>query len=103
MAQAHSDVAFSFSITHEGVCVTYDQEALYDVWLSYLRSLRLRIGRLINNVLVGVFPASLSSLAISIWGYIALYFTRDTFNHGIDLSFGFIDSFKNHVNLQEPA
>ncbi|KAK4319843.1 hypothetical protein Pmani_009258 [Petrolisthes manimaculis] len=103
MAEAHSAVAFSFAITHEGVHVNYDREVLHVIWHSGVRSWRRNLRRFVNNVRCGVFPASLSSLALTVGGYNAMYLTRDTYNHGVDLSFGFIDLLKKHVKLEEPA
>jgi len=46
MAEAHSAVAFSFSVTPEGVNVNLNHEALKAVWKSGVRSWKKRIGRL---------------------------------------------------------
>lgn len=86
-----------------GMYISYDQEALHVAWLSGLRSCRRRIRSFINDLLGRVFPVCLTSLAFSVWSYNAMYFTRDTCNHGIDLSFGFIDFLKKYVKLEEPA
>lgn len=45
MAEAHSAVAFSFSITHEGWDINYDREVLNLVWSSGIRSWKKRIAR----------------------------------------------------------
>lgn len=45
MAEAHSAVAFSFSITHEGWDINYDREVLNLVWDSGLRSWKKRLAR----------------------------------------------------------
>lgn len=45
MAEAHSAVAFSFSITHEGFDINYDQEVLNLVWGSGVRSWKKRVAR----------------------------------------------------------
>lgn len=45
MAEAHSAVAFSFSITHEGWDVNFDREVLNLVWASGVRSWKKRIAR----------------------------------------------------------
>lgn len=45
MAEAHSAVAFSFSITHEGWDINYDQEVLNLVWQSGFRSWKKRLAR----------------------------------------------------------
>lgn len=46
MAEAHSAVAFSFAITHEGVDVNFDREVLHLVWSSGVRSWKKRIARM---------------------------------------------------------
>jgi carnitine O-palmitoyltransferase 1 len=45
MAEAHSAVAFSFSITHEGWDVNFDREVLHLVWQSGVRSWKKRLAR----------------------------------------------------------
>lgn len=45
MAEAHSAVAFSFSITHEGWDVNFDREVLHLVWQSGIRSWKKRLAR----------------------------------------------------------
>lgn len=45
MAEAHSAVAFSFSITHEGWDVNFDREVLHLVWSSGIRSWKKRLWR----------------------------------------------------------
>lgn len=45
MAEAHSAVAFSFSITHEGWDVNFDREVLNLVWQSGIRSWKKRYFR----------------------------------------------------------
>lgn len=45
MAEAHSAVAFSFAITHDGWDVNFDREVLYLVWESGLRSWKKRLAR----------------------------------------------------------
>jgi len=45
MAEAHSAVAFSFSITHEGWDVNFDREVLHLVWASGIRSWKKRLAR----------------------------------------------------------
>ncbi|XP_037788959.1 carnitine O-palmitoyltransferase 1, liver isoform-like [Penaeus monodon] len=103
MAEAHSAVAFSFAITHEGVHVNYDREVLHVIWHSGVRSWRRSIRRVVNSVRCGVFPATLSSLALTITGYNAMYLTRDLHKSDIDPSFGLIDLLKRHIKLDEPV
>lgn len=45
MAEAHSAVAFSFAITHEGWDVNFDREILNIVWASGVRSWKKRLAR----------------------------------------------------------
>lgn len=45
MAEAHSAVGFSFTITHEGWDVNFDREVLHLVWDSGVRSWKKRIAR----------------------------------------------------------
>ena len=45
MAAAHSAVAFSFSVSHEGVDLNYDHEMLGVVLMSGVRSWNRRIHR----------------------------------------------------------
>lgn len=45
MAEAHQAVAFSFSVTHEGLVINYDVELLNVVWLSGVRSWKKRMQR----------------------------------------------------------
>lgn len=46
MAEAHSAVAFSFAITHEGLDVNFDREVLHLVWQSGVRSWKKKLARL---------------------------------------------------------
>ncbi|XP_039286947.1 carnitine O-palmitoyltransferase 1, liver isoform isoform X4 [Nilaparvata lugens] len=62
MAEAHSAVAFSFAITHEGWDVNFDREVLHLIWASGVRSWKKRMARFKNNVKNGVYPAPLQSL-----------------------------------------
>lgn len=45
MAEAHSAVAFSFSITHDGYNINYNREVLDLVWESGVRSWKKRMAR----------------------------------------------------------
>jgi len=45
MAEAHSAVAFSFTVTHEGVDLNVNHEALKAVWESGVHSWKKRIGK----------------------------------------------------------
>ncbi|XP_039309846.1 carnitine O-palmitoyltransferase 1, muscle isoform isoform X2 [Solenopsis invicta] len=74
MAEAHSAVAFSFSITHEGWDVNFDREVLHLVWLSGVRSWKKRFFRFQNNLKSGVYPASLESLWVTVILVTAIHF-----------------------------
>lgn len=76
MAEAHSAVAFSFSITHEGWHLNYDREVLHLVWESGLRSWKKRLARFRTGVRNGVYPAHLQSLWLVIAVAMALHFTQ---------------------------
>uniref|UniRef100_A0A0V0G650 carnitine O-palmitoyltransferase n=1 Tax=Triatoma dimidiata TaxID=72491 RepID=A0A0V0G650_TRIDM len=68
MAEAHSAVAFSFSITHEGWDVNFDREVLHLVWASGVRSWKKRLARFKNNLKSGLYPATVHSL----WATVAV-------------------------------
>ncbi|XP_053693272.1 carnitine O-palmitoyltransferase 1, liver isoform isoform X2 [Sabethes cyaneus] len=76
MAEAHSAVAFSFSITHEGWHLNYDREVLNLVWQSGVRSWKKRLARFRTGIRNGVYPAHLQSLWLVIAVAIALHFTQ---------------------------
>ena len=44
MAEAHSAVAFSFAVSHEGVHINVNHDALWAVWESGVRSWKKKIG-----------------------------------------------------------
>ena len=46
MAEAHSAVAFSFTVTHEGVNLDLNYEAIRAIWRSGVRSWKKRMGRM---------------------------------------------------------
>lgn len=62
MAEAHSAVAFSFSITHEGWYLNYDREVLHLVWQSGIRSWKKRVARFRVSVLTCTASAVKDSL-----------------------------------------
>lgn len=76
MAEAHSAVAFSFSITHEGWYLNYDREVLHLVWQSGIRSWKKRMARFRTGVRNGVYPAHLQSLWLVIAVAVALHFSQ---------------------------
>jgi len=69
MAEAHSAVAFSFQVTHEGVNFQISSEAVKAVCLSGIRSWRKRGIRFLNRFQTGVYPAKFSSFA-----YLSVFF-----------------------------
>ncbi|XP_025421615.1 carnitine O-palmitoyltransferase 1, liver isoform isoform X2 [Sipha flava] len=79
MAEAHSAVAFSFSITHEGWDVNFDREVLHLVWASGIRSWKKRLARFKNNVRNGIFPAPLQSLWAMMGIVLALRYGNNSF------------------------
>lgn len=76
MAEAHSAVAFSFSITHEGWDVNFDREVLHLVWQSGIRSWKKRIARFKNNIKNGIYPAPLQSLWAIVAILVAMHFAK---------------------------
>ncbi|XP_076801897.1 carnitine O-palmitoyltransferase 1, liver isoform-like isoform X2 [Clavelina lepadiformis] len=64
MAEAHAAVAFSFSVTQEGLNVHISHDALKGVYLSGIRSWRKRFVRFLNRFASGVFPAKFWSLGL---------------------------------------
>lgn len=97
MAEAHQAVAFSFTITHEGVNIDYDREVLHLVWQSGVRSFKKRIARIRNNFHNGVYPGSLRSFFVIYAIVTSLYFA------GIDLSCGLINSFESWIPGEQLA
>ncbi|XP_026471172.1 carnitine O-palmitoyltransferase 1, liver isoform [Ctenocephalides felis] len=75
MAEAHSAVAFSFAITHEGWDVNFDREVLHLVWESGVRSWKKRLARFRNSIHNGVYPAHTESLWIFFTIIAAIHFT----------------------------
>lgn len=84
MAEAHLAVAFSFTITHEGVNISYNREVLHMIWKSGWRSWKKRYIRLISNLKSGIYPASPISLIIVIAMITLLQFLS------YDVSYGFM-------------
>lgn len=75
MAEAHSAVAFSFAITHEGWDVNFDREVLNLVWQSGMRSWKKRVARFMNSVHNGVYPAHLWTLWLTMTVISAIHFS----------------------------
>ncbi|EYB97588.1 hypothetical protein Y032_0139g2111 [Ancylostoma ceylanicum] len=91
MAEAHSAVALSFTVTHDGVSVSYDQELLHDIWHAFQRGYKRRIGRFKNNFMAGMFPANTITISI----VIAAISILSIFRH--DLSFGILPFIEYHI------
>ncbi|KAG8191650.1 hypothetical protein JTE90_016443 [Oedothorax gibbosus] len=81
MAEAHSAVAFSFTIDHDGVNINYDHDIFYAVWQSGVRSWRRRLTKFWNSIWTGAYPASPYSLLL-IAIIVASYFKCDV-SHGL--------------------
>ncbi|BFZ25151.1 hypothetical protein BsWGS_28191 [Bradybaena similaris] len=92
MAEAHSAVAFSFTVTPDGYDVNINHEALRAVWESGILSWKKRTGRLKNQIRNGVFPASLSS-----WLFVATLILGIKLTGVFDPSYGFIDLIHKHT------
>ncbi|XP_069365089.1 carnitine O-palmitoyltransferase 1, liver isoform [Maniola hyperantus] len=84
MAEAHSAVAFSFAITHDGWDVNFDREVLYLVWESGLRSWKKRLARFRNSIHNGVYPGHLQSLYFLWTVLVAAHFA------GLNIPFGLV-------------
>ncbi|XP_070190742.1 carnitine O-palmitoyltransferase 1, liver isoform-like isoform X2 [Littorina saxatilis] len=91
MAEAHAAVAFSFTVTPDGVDVNLNHEALHAVWESGVISWKKRIGKLKNNFHNGVFPASPLSLLFFVTIVLAIK------TAGWDASMGVINVLHLHV------
>ncbi|KRX42769.1 Carnitine O-palmitoyltransferase 1, liver isoform, partial [Trichinella sp. T6] len=85
MAEAHSAVAFGFTVSHDGVSLNYDKELLKIVYQSISRSYKRRVARFKNNLRAGIYPASPSSYVFIVAVMVAVSLAN------IDLSFGLID------------
>ncbi|XP_003372466.1 hypothetical protein Tsp_10226 [Trichinella spiralis] len=84
MAEAHSAVAFGFTVSHDGVSLNYDKELLKIVYQSISRSYKRRVARFKNNLKAGIYPASPSSYVFIVAVMVAVSLAN------IDLSFGLI-------------
>ncbi|GMR34739.1 hypothetical protein PMAYCL1PPCAC_04934, partial [Pristionchus mayeri] len=82
MAGTHS--AVSFPPTRDIVSDSSDQELLRDVWQSYMRGIKRRLGRFSTNFRAGTFPANPLTLAVVV-GLISIFSAI-----GIDVSFGVV-------------
>ncbi|XP_041352495.1 carnitine O-palmitoyltransferase 1, liver isoform-like isoform X2 [Gigantopelta aegis] len=91
MAEAHAAVAFSFTVTPEGVNLDLNHEVFKAIWQSGLLSWKKRIGRMKNNFRNGLFPASPMSFVFTLSIVMALHYG------GFDPSFGLIFFFQTHM------
>uniref|UniRef100_F6WXR3 Uncharacterized protein n=1 Tax=Ciona intestinalis TaxID=7719 RepID=F6WXR3_CIOIN len=93
MAEAHAAVAFSFSVTQEGLNVQISHEAMQAVYFSGVRSWRKRLTRFRNRVLSGVFPVKYTSLV----GLTAIVLLASFLSY--DITWGFKN---NRTNIIPP-
>jgi len=66
MAEAHSAVAFSFSVSPDGVNVNFNHELWRAVWASGVRSWRKRLGMVKNSYINSTFPVLPSSIVLAV-------------------------------------
>ncbi|VDK18328.1 unnamed protein product [Anisakis simplex] len=91
MAEAHSVAALSFTLTHDGVSVSYDQELLRDIWHAFTRAYKRRLARFKNDFITGIFPANTYSFcAVIISLTVFSVFRRD-------LSFGIVPFVQHYL------
>ena len=45
MAEAHNAAALSFSLTHDGLSLNYDQELLHELWAEFGNWMKRRFAR----------------------------------------------------------
>lgn len=91
MAEAHSAVAFSFTVTHEGVDVNLNHDALKAVWKSGIHSWKKRLGKAKNKVKTGTYPGSPTS-----WLFVTVLILSLKLAN-VDPSFGLIGFFQTHI------
>ncbi|XP_053398248.1 carnitine O-palmitoyltransferase 1, liver isoform-like [Mercenaria mercenaria] len=91
MAEAHSAVAFSFQVTHEGVDVNLNHDALKAVWNSGIHSWKKRLGRAKNKIKTGTYPGSPTS-----WLFVTVLILSLRIAD-VDPSFGLIGWFQAHI------
>ncbi|GAB1604912.1 carnitine O-palmitoyltransferase 1, liver isoform-like [Argonauta hians] len=72
MAEAHSAVAFSFSVTSEGLDVNVNREVLGLIFKSGISSWKKRVGRFKNTFRTGIYPATPLSLGFIVTTIAAL-------------------------------
>ncbi|VDO99948.1 unnamed protein product, partial [Heligmosomoides polygyrus] len=84
-------ILFCFTVTHDGVSVSYDQELLHDIWHAFQRGYKRRIGRFKNNFMAGMFPAN-SVTICTVIGALSLFSV-----YRRDLSFGVLPFIEYHI------
>ncbi|XP_013398447.1 carnitine O-palmitoyltransferase 1, liver isoform-like [Lingula anatina] len=89
MAEAHAAVAFSFTITHEGVNFDVNHDALHAVWESGVRSWKKRIARFKNRLINIMYPAAPISWVFTVSIVLAFVLAK------VDVSLGLIDSIQS--------
>ena len=82
MAEAHSAVAFQFTVTDEGILFHIDRSALQASLKTLFRLFRNRYYNIRRSILTGIFPATPLSLLVVTGGIIGIYAT------GFDPLFG---------------
>jgi hypothetical protein len=95
MAEAHSAVAFSFSITHEGWDVNFDREVLHLVWQSGVRSWKKRLARFkvkivhayVRKYLYLVFRSNVIIMWKAFQGILFIFLGKDIFHNIFVLTF----------------
>ncbi|XP_050391317.1 carnitine O-palmitoyltransferase 1, liver isoform isoform X1 [Patella vulgata] len=91
MAEAHAAVAFSFSVTPDGVNVAVNHEALWAVFYSGTASWKRKLHRIQNSFHNGIYPASPMSWLFTLTIVLAFGLA------GVDVSWGIIKYIQNHV------
>lgn len=84
-------MAFSFQVTHEGVDVNLNHDALKAVWNSGIHSWKKRLGRIKNKVKAGTYPGSPTS-----WLFVTVLILSLRLAN-VDPSFGIIGWIQNHI------
>ncbi|XP_042907721.2 carnitine O-palmitoyltransferase 1, liver isoform isoform X1 [Parasteatoda tepidariorum] len=92
MAEAHSAVAFSFTISHDGININYDHEIFNAVWQSGMRSWKRFINKFWISLWTGAYPASPYSLLL-----ISLLIAFLTWKE-CDVSHGLVDFLASHLS-----
>ncbi len=73
MAEAHSAVAFQFSVTDEGIAFHFNKAAVKSAFSTLLHILHNKYNRLKTTFLKGIFPATPLSLLFVTSSIVGLY------------------------------